>query len=171
MVEAGVTVVLCPLTEAYLGDGLFPARAHAAAGGRLAVGSDSNVRLDAVEELRLLEYGQRLMDRARARLADGQGLGAPLWGRLAEGGRTALGLDVGRLEPGSYADIVSLDPADCDLLGCEGPERALDALVTAGARGAIREVVGGGRPVALRPEPRLAAEYRDRVRRLMSEFR
>ena len=171
MVEAGVTVVLCPLTEAYLGDGLFPARAHAAAGGRLAVGSDSNVRLDAVEELRLLEYGQRLMDRARARLADGKGLGAPLWSRLAEGGRTALGLDVGRLEPGSYADIVSLDPADSDLLGCEGPERALDALVTAGARGAIREVFVGGRPVALRPEPRLAAEYRDRVRRLMSEFR
>ncbi len=169
MVAAGATVVLCPLTEAYLGDGIFPARTHGAAGGALAVGSDSNVRLDAVEELRLLEYGQRLTDRARARLADREGLGAPLWTRLAEGGRAALGLDVGRLETGSLADLVILDPADGDLLGCDDPRRVLDALITAGDRGAIREVFVGGRRVVTRPDPDLAGEYRERVGRLMEE--
>jgi formimidoylglutamate deiminase len=171
MVEAGATVVLCPLTEAYLGDGLFPARAYAAAGGRLAVGSDSNVRLDAVEELRWLEYGQRLADRARARLSDDEGLGAPLWSRLAEGGRAALGMDVGRIEPGSLADIVSLDPDHGDLVGCDDPGRVMDALVTAGSRSAICKVFVAGRAVATRPDPRLAAEFRERVRRLMREPR
>ncbi len=127
----------------------------------------TNVRLDAVEELRLLEYGQRLTDRARARLADREGLGAPLWTRLAEGGQAALGLDVGRLETGSLADLVILDPADGDLLGCDDPRRVLDALITAGDRGAIREVFVGGRRVATRPDPDLAGEYRDRVGRLM----
>lgn len=168
---AGATVVLCPLTEAYLGDGLFPARIHAAAGGSLAIGSDSNVRLDAVEELRFLEYGQRLADRARARLADADGLGAPLWSRLAEGGRSALGLDVGRLAPGSYADIVCVDHTDPDLPGSADPERGLDALITAGSRTAIREVFVGGRPVNTRPDPQLVAEYRDRVARLMDKPR
>src|SRR5690606_11224692 len=70
IIASGATVVLCPLTEGYLGDGLFPAAEFAARGGRLAIGSDSNVRIDAVEELRWLEYGQRLLTGRRGCLAD-----------------------------------------------------------------------------------------------------
>ncbi len=167
MIEAGSTVVLCPLTEAYLGDGIFPAREFAAAGGLLAVGSDSNVRLDAVEELRLLEYGQRLSEQARARLASEDGLGAALWGRMGEGGRAPLGMDVGRLAPGSLADFVTVDPDHPDLLGADGPGAVLDALVTAADRSAIEGVFVGGRRVVTRLAPDLARQFRARVRALM----
>ena len=77
--RAGSSVVICPITEAYLGDGLFAADEFVAAGGHIAVGSDSNCRIDAIEELRLLEYGQRLRVQRRARFATEDGLGIPLW--------------------------------------------------------------------------------------------
>ncbi|MGH8400934.1 MAG: amidohydrolase family protein, partial [Gammaproteobacteria bacterium] len=75
--EHDASVVLCPITEACLGDGLFAADEFVKAGGRIAIGSDSNCRIDAVEELRLLEYGQRLRLERRARLATREGLGRP----------------------------------------------------------------------------------------------
>ncbi len=64
---------LCPITEANLGDGIFPAMDFLAQGGRFGIGSDSNVLIDAAEELRLLEYGQRLSQRSRNVLAAGEG--------------------------------------------------------------------------------------------------
>ena len=167
LINAGTTVVLCPLTEAYLGDGIFPATEFAAAGGRLALGSDSNVRLDALEELRLLEYGQRLSERARARLANADGLGAALWARLAQGGAAPLGMEVGRLTPGYYADFVTVDPESPDLLGSDGPAAALDALVTAADRSAISAVYVGGRRLSTRLDRDLAARYGTRTRALM----
>lgn len=157
---AGATVVLCPLTEAYLGDGLFEAREHVLEGGALAVGSDADVRISAVEELRLLEYGQRLRDRRRARLGDRTGLGAPLWSRLAAGGARAVGEPVGRLVPGARADLVVLDGASPALAGHE-PETALDAWVVGGASADIAAVyvagdrrVGAGGVAGLDPEVR-----------------
>ena len=73
IVQSGAGAGLCPITEANLGDGLFPARAFLAEGGRFGVGSDSNVEIDAAAELRLLEYGQRLAQRGRNLRADGAG--------------------------------------------------------------------------------------------------
>ncbi|WP_258223993.1 formimidoylglutamate deiminase, partial [Stenotrophomonas sp. HMWF003] len=73
MLASRAVVGLCPITEANLGDGLFPMQAFARAGGRFGVGSDSNVLIDAAEELRLLEYGQRLQLRGRNVLAPGDG--------------------------------------------------------------------------------------------------
>lgn len=163
VIAAGAGVVLCPLTEAYLGDGIFPAGRFVARGGRLSVGSDSNVRIDAVEELRLLEYGQRLTGGRRACLADDTGLGGPLWRRCAEGGARALGAPVGCLEAGAQADIVALDPAHPALAGLP-PDRALDALVTGGDGGCIADVwVGGRRRVsggALADADRIDRDYR-----------
>ena len=144
---AGACVVVCPLTEAYLGDGLFPAAGFAAAGGRLAVGSDSNVRIDAVAELRWLEYGQRLLTGRRACLADGEGLGGARWRRLADGGGAAFGAPVGRLEPGAFADIVAVDPGAAALEGVEGPAEALDAMITGGDARCLAGAWVGGRPV------------------------
>ena len=68
LAASGAIAGLCPITEANLGDGVFPAMDFLAAGGGLGVGSDSNVLIDLAEELRLLEYGQRLTRRSRARL-------------------------------------------------------------------------------------------------------
>jgi formiminoglutamate deiminase len=144
MLRAGVTAVLCPLTEAYLGDGIFAATDYVGAGGQVAVGSDSNIRIDAVEELRMLEYGQRLVTESRACLATGDGLGRPLWQRLAIGGGRALASNTGSVAPGMFADLVVLDPESPALAGLEG-DAALDALVTAGNAADIRAVYVGGK--------------------------
>ena len=146
---AGARVVLCPLTEAYLGDGIFPAREHFLAGGGAAVGSDANARISAVEEARLLEYGQRLRDRRRARLATDAGAGVPLWAWLARGGGAAVaggrtgGAPVGRIEPGCRADLVVLRRDAPNTLG-HGPATALDAWLVAGDEGDIEAVYVAG---------------------------
>jgi formimidoylglutamate deiminase len=163
ILASGATVVLCPLTEAYLGDGLFPAAEFAAAGGRLAVGSDSNVRIDAIEELRWLEYGQRLLTGRRGCFADEAGLGASLWRRVASGGGAALGLPVGRIEVGAYADLVTLDLANPVFAGACTPEAVLDALLTSGDGRLIEQLwVGSQRCV-----PRDPGEFGAAVRRAL----
>jgi formiminoglutamate deiminase len=102
---SGAVAGLCPITEANLGDGIFPAGDFLADGGQIAIGSDSNVRIDAAEELRLLEYGQRLTHHARNVLATpGHSTGARLFEAALTGGRQSLGaID---------ASWVSLNPAD-----------------------------------------------------------
>ncbi|CAN5362545.1 formimidoylglutamate deiminase [soil metagenome] len=148
--RSGARIVVCPLTEAYLGDGVFPATQFVRDGGRLAIGSDSNIRIDALEELRWLEYAQRLSLRRRACLADDSGIGIPLWTRIADAGAAALGEPAGTLEPGRHADIVVFDELEPPLQGPDS-SRALDALVTGGSARNIRDVyVGGERRVAER---------------------
>nr|WP_087574355.1 formimidoylglutamate deiminase [Sphingomonas sp. CDS-1] len=106
--KSGATVGLCPITEANLGDGLFPAQAFLAQGGRIGIGSDSNVEIDAAAELRLLEYGQRLIHQGRNLLtAPGQSTGASLY-HHAQNGAQALGHLPAALTPGARADIVTL---------------------------------------------------------------
>jgi formimidoylglutamate deiminase len=163
ILASGATVVLCPLTEAYLGDGLFPAAEFAAAGGRLALGTDSNVRIDAPEELRWLEYGQRLLTGRRGCFADADGLGAALWGRLARGGAAALGQAVGAIEPGAYADIVTIDRANPWFAGAEGPAAVLDALVTSGHGGCFEQAWVGGQRCA----PQDGGDFGAPLRRIM----
>ncbi len=152
LAASGAVAGLCPITEANLGDGLFPARAYLAAGGRFGVGSDSNVRIDAAEELRLLEYGQRLAERKRGRLASRErpSVGATLFLGALAGGAQALGAPAG-LAPGASADIVALDAEHPSLVGRSG-DALLDAFVFAGGREAIdrvwragADVVTGGR--------------------------
>ena len=161
--QAGATIVLCPLTEAYLGDGLFPAADFAAAGGRLALGSDSNVRIDAVEELRWLEYGQRLLTGRRGCFADADGLGAAAWRRLAAGGAASLGMPVGTIEVGACADVFTLELGDSVFATADGPASVLDALVTAGDGRCIDQLWVGGHRVA----PVEGGEYAEAVRRIM----
>jgi len=144
MNRSGVTAVLCPMTEAYLGDGIFDAVTFHRGGGRIAVGSDSNVRIDAIGELRLMEYGQRLKHERRACLATEAGLGRPLWTTVAQAGGGALGLSAGQLAPGSPADLVVLDKDTSILAGIAG-DAALDALITAGSPADIASVYVGGK--------------------------
>lgn len=146
MLEAGARVVLCPLTEAYLGDGLFPADEWAGQGGRFAIGSDSNCRIDAVEELRCLEFGQRLRTGQRARLANTTGLGIPLWSAAARGGAAALAQPVGAIEVGSRADLVVLESAASPWVG-QPPRQIPDALLVGGSRHDLAAVYVGGERV------------------------
>ncbi len=136
-------LVLCPLTEAYLGDGLFALPEFVARGGTFAVGSDSNARIDAIEELRWSEYGQRLAAHKRSVLSGTLGLGLPLWREAAETGGRAIGQPVGRIAPGAFADLVVIDLENPLFLGV-APENVLDAWLTGGSGVQIDSVYVGG---------------------------
>lgn len=134
--------------------------------------SDSNVRVDAAEELRLLEYGQRLVERARNLLALGPGAstGGSIYRSALAGGAQALGVEAASLAPGASADIVTLDADQPDLAGRSG-DAILDALTFAGGRSvkavwrAGRQVVADGRHVG---RAAIASRYRRTLKRLLA---
>lgn len=136
---AGGIACLCPLTEGNLGDGIPSlARTHTA-GGRIALGTDSNNRLGMLEEMRWLEYGQRLRSELRGALPDPDGSVAPvLLAAATTGGAQALGLEVGRIATGCWADLVAIDLRAPSLAEVSA-EHLLDALVF----GAGNEVISG----------------------------
>ncbi len=122
-------VALCPTTEANLGDGIFPAAAYAAAGGKWTIGSDSQVCIDPRSELRLLEYGQRLQTQTRAVLSDDhRSVGRWLCEASWRGGAQAVRMPLGRIAPGHSADFVVLDPDHPSLAG-RSEDRLLDSLI------------------------------------------
>jgi formimidoylglutamate deiminase len=146
---SGASVVLCPATEANLGDGVFDLPAYAAARGRWVVGSDSQVTRSWPEELRLLEYSQRLSLRQRnvaARVGGHESSAAALFEAALAGGRAASGQALGGIVPGNRADFVTLDLEAPALLGVP-PELLLDALVFSSPGAAFGEVFVGGRRV------------------------
>lgn len=172
LAASGAVAGLCPITEANLGDGVFPGAAYLAEGGAFGVGSDSNVRIDAAEELRLLEYGQRLVQRGRNVLARGEGAstGGTLYRAALAGGAQALDIDVAGLALGAAADFATIDTDNPDIAGRAG-DAILDALIFAGGRGvqdvwrAGRQVVVDGRHV---DGPRIAGRYRRTLQRLLA---
>jgi len=158
LARSGAVVGLCPITEANLGDGLFPARRFLEVGGRIGIGSDSNIRIDMGEELRLLEYGQRLAYRARNVLAmrESGSTGQSLFRHTLVGGAQALGASAG-LAPGASADFITLDADHPSLAGRSGAAW-IDGLVFAAGRDAIDgvwrrgvQLVSGGRHRAREP--------------------
>ena len=144
---AGDAIVgLCPTTEANLGDGVFPATEFLAGGGHFGIGSDSNVSVSAIEELRLLEYSQRLSRRRRALLtsAESPSVGRFLYDAAVDGGARALAQPVGALEAGRRADLVVLDGETPALVHKAG-DAILDSLVFAANHTAIKDVLVAGR--------------------------
>jgi len=112
MAKAGTIAGLCPVTEANLGDGTFNATVFAEAGGKFGVGSDSNVLIGIGDELRQLEYSQRLLHRARNVLAENEGsTGRALFDGAVMGGNIAMGRAGDGLREGASADFVALDMA------------------------------------------------------------
>jgi formimidoylglutamate deiminase len=169
---SGAVAGLCPITEANLGDGIFPAREYLAAGGAFGIGSDSNVLIDAAEELRLLEYAQRLALRVRNVLATGPGAstGLALLRSALAGGGQALGAQ-GALEPGASADFVTLDLGHPSLSGA-AIERLADAWIFAAGKGGVEHVWRRGRRVVehgrhVRRDA-IAARYRRALKGLLS---
>ncbi len=145
---SGAAVCVSISTEANLGDGFFDAARFVAAGGRLCIGSDSQSTVDPAEELRWLEYQQRLRRRRRNVLAaDGEPhVGTALWRAAARDGARALGQEVGEIAPGRRADWIVLDDGHPALTGAR-PADAVDHLLFAGGHRAIRDVYVAGRRV------------------------
>ena len=145
---SGAGVVICPTTEANLGDGLPDLPRWLEAGVPLAIGSDSHVTRDWREELRWLDYGQRLVQRRRNVAAD-PAHGEPataqrLWRRVQVGGAAAAGEGAWGLMPGARADALVADPLDAALQGVPA-SHVLDALVFSSPVRPFRDVMVGGR--------------------------
>lgn len=145
MARSRAVAGLCPTTEANLGDGLFPAVDFIAAGGRLGIGSDSHVSLGVVEELRWLEYGQRLKHERRNRLhgANDKHVAGYLYRACLEGGSAAMGQQATGIAAGCRADLVVLDGAHPLLAHVRGDD-ILGRWLFAGSNNLVKDVMAGG---------------------------
>jgi formimidoylglutamate deiminase len=172
LAKSNAVAGLCPITEANLGDGIFPMPDYLAAQGRFGIGTDSNVLIGAGQELRMMEYAQRLSLRARNVLAPEAGCatGRSLFDGALKGGFQALGISSFGLREGAPADMVSLNAADPVLAGRSG-DAILDSWIFAANnpvgcvwRGGVR-VVHGGRH---RNRSQIEAKYKDTLARIVN---
>lgn len=171
-VAASAAVVgLCPITEANLGDGIFPAPAFLGHTGRIGIGSDSNVLIDATEELRTLEYAQRLAHRGRNVLASeaGRSTGRTLFDAVLAGGAQVLQSPAG-LEVGASLDVVSLDTEQPELMQ-RREDDVLDSWIFAGGRRLVDCVWRAGEKVVINGRHRrreaIVARYRRALKNLL----
>jgi formiminoglutamate deiminase len=135
LARTGAVAGICAVTEANLGDGVFRAQEFLAAGGRFGIGTDSNVHIDAAEELRSVEYAQRLTRQARNLWTStpGASTGRALFDGALAGGARSLGDGVAGIRIDASADLVSFDPEDPALANRSG-DAILDSWIFAGAR-------------------------------------
>ncbi|MBP6014577.1 MAG: formimidoylglutamate deiminase [Alphaproteobacteria bacterium] len=172
LAESGAVAGLCPTTEANLGDGIFRLTEFLAAGGRIAIGGDSHIAVDPAEELKALEYSQRLLHRRRNVSASTREphTAARLWAEAACNGAEVLGLNAGEIAAGRRADLVVVDTGHVSLTGRDGAQ-ALDSYVFVTGRRAVRDVmVAGAWMVKDRHhagEEAAAAGYREAVLRIL----
>jgi len=145
IVETGAVAGLCPTTEASLGDGIFPAAAFVRGGGRIGIGTDSNVSIDVAEELRWLEYVQRLAVRERNLMRGNErpAVGRFLYETASRGGAQVSGRKIGALAPGMRADMIAVASPE----GFEPDDRLGIALFRSGSW-TVSEAVVGGKPIA-----------------------
>jgi formimidoylglutamate deiminase len=170
---SGAVAGLCPTTEANLGDGLFPLAPYIAAGGRFGIGSDSHVSQSPVEELRWLEYGQRLAGQRRnvavAVEAGQRDVAAFLWQNALLGGAQAAGRRVGRLAPGRRADLLVLDSSHPNLDGLDAAD-VLGRFLFCGNDNLVRDVLVGGQWVVRNgrhlAQDAIAQRYKTALRQL-----
>jgi len=158
---------LCPITESSLGDGIFDGVAWMAAGGNWGIGSDSNIRISLSEELRTLDYSQRLRDNSRAALATAErSTGRVLFEGAARGGAQATARNAGVIAPGRLADLMALDTRHIDLEGREG-DTLLDAFLFAADDRAVSDVWAAGRHMVSEGEHVQHSEITEAYRRVL----
>lgn len=171
LAQSGAVAGLCPTTEANLGDGVFPLASFIDQGGVLGIGSDSHISVSPVEELRWLEYGQRLVARQRnvaARHA-GQSVGESLFARSLAGGAAASGTAIGAIATGARADLVVLDDL-APVLAARDAADVMDSFIFSGNVPLVRDVMAAGQWVVRDgqhiDQSRIADRYRLAVERL-----
>ncbi|MDO6479214.1 formimidoylglutamate deiminase [Shimia thalassica] len=174
LAQSGAVAGLCPVTEANLGDGPFNGPAYLSAGGAFGIGSDSNVLISLTEELRTLEYSQRLRDIARnVMVVDEGSVGDTLYSGAAKGGAQALGRGTGEIAVGELADLVAIDSTSASLCALQ-THQLLDGLVFAAKDDVVTDVWSAGRHVVqsgrhINREPIVAA-YKSAMQRLMASL-
>ena len=174
---SGATVGLCPLTEANLGDGIFRAGDFFAQGGHVGIGTDSNIATAAWDELRMLEYSQRLRHRQRNILSGDRQphVGAHLWARAAEGGGRAAGRATGAIASGQAADFCEIVCDEPGAMAAVASEATLDFHVFAGRHPRVGDVHVGGRKVIAAGrhpnEAEIVADYARAMTRLAGDLR
>jgi len=146
IVESEAIAGICPTTEANLGDGIFPTTEFLAEQGTFAIGSDSHISVNPIEELRWLEYAQRLIKQQRAILADQQQLsvGRNLWQRAAKGGAQSTNSNTGELAIGKQADLLVLDDSKLNLFA-HNEQHLLDSVVFASQSNVVKDVLVNGK--------------------------
>jgi len=171
--ESGATISLCPTTEANLGDGFFPLMRYLELGGNIAIGSDSNTSVSPIEELRWLEYSQRLLTRRRnlGATIDSPHTGTRLFDKVLEGGARALGTQIGSISRGCMADLLVLDGNSPQLYG-KNADDILNALIFSGNSNLVRDVMCRGDWVVQdfrhKDEVAITAAYMQALDRLQS---
>jgi len=137
---------ICPTTEANLGDGIFPTTEFLAEKGTIAIGSDSHISVNPVEELRWLEYAQRLIKQQRAILAsdDEASVGRNLWQQAALGGAQSTNSNTGELAIGKQADLLVLNTSKVALFA-HHDQHLLDSMIFASQQNMVNDVMVNGR--------------------------
>lgn len=145
IVASNATVGICPTTEANLGDGIFPTTEFLSLNGNIAIGSDSHISVNPVEELRWLEYAQRLIKQQRAILASTEtvSVGENLWHQAAIGGAQSTNSNTGALSVGKQADLLVLDEQKTSLFANQNCH-LLDSAIFASQDKMIKDVMVNG---------------------------
>ena len=172
LAASGAVAGLCPITEADLGDGVFPGEAFLAAGGHFGVGTDSNVCITLSGELKQLEYSQRLaMLRRNVMSREGRSSGRAIFEASLEGGGRALGRQSGVIESGHFADLLTLDTTNLELHGLD-EDQLLDGWIFSAKESLVREVWSAGRQTVEQgchiAREDIAARYRDTMDELVA---
>lgn len=170
LAATGAVAGLCPITEASLGDGIFDGERWLSGSGNIAIGSDSNIRISLAEELRQLEYSQRLRDKGRAVLArPGGSTARRLYDAALSGGAQAMGRKSGAIATGYCADLVALDGDATDLIGRQD-DTILDTWVFATGDSLVCDVWSAGRHMVRNGQhtarPEIVQAYRACLSRL-----
>lgn len=168
IIKSGASVGLCPTTEANLGDGFFPIDEYLKAGGTFSIGTDSQVTIDPFEEMKWLEYSQRLVQQKRVLLTENNdSVGQTLYRRCAEGGSQSLGIDSGVIEVGKKADFIVLD-TDHVSVSERGVQNLLDIAVFVAGKNLVKDVIVGGQWVVRDRHHRLEEKAESDFRRVTS---
>jgi formiminoglutamate deiminase len=169
--KSGAVAGLCPITEANLGDGIFPAKDYLDHRGIFGVGSDSQIEISAPGELRLLEYSQRLAHRARNVLSTraDQSTGRMLYQAALSGGAQALARQAGTIETGRMADLVVLDQEHPNLAHVSG-DQWVDAYLFTTPQRVIRDVFVTGERVVSNGEHRHRSHIEKRYKETLARL-
>jgi formimidoylglutamate deiminase len=148
LAKTGAVAGLCPTTEANLGDGIFNLPQYISCEGKIGIGSDSHISVNMIEELRWLEYGQRLNRKERVVMtSDTQPHnGREIYEAVLSGGAQALDKKTGRIEKGCRADFIAID-MDNPVLAEKSSDQLLDAMIFATNQNPVKDVIAGGKHV------------------------